>query len=224
MDERKYIMAIISIPIEITPTGDQLMHTDLYNIEFTALDYLPHPSTPIVELNVAELFSQISNHHNEDIEFRDSNSVVESDDDMSDDFAEEDENTHISDISDENTSDIEDSVEPILRIVDNTNDDSVDGFETQSDTTASTSCINEDEFSNEGAIADSKFQFKPGVIEDAEPLCRTEIRNTRPFPASKTFRRARSSIQRFSRKTYNRLIHIPKHIIDALHPTPNTSR
>lgn len=103
MSESKYIMAIISIPIEITANGDQITHTDLYKVDFTVIDYLPPPSKPLVEINLVELFSQIADKPSDELAFRnDAEDFASASDTCSDTFNDEpsDMDGSVSDITD----------------------------------------------------------------------------------------------------------------------------
>jgi len=74
----KYVLATIAIPIEITPDGDQITHTELYSIDFSVLDFLPNPSEQVAEIDISQLFSCISDKATDEFAFRSSESGTES--------------------------------------------------------------------------------------------------------------------------------------------------
>ncbi len=55
----RYILATIQVPIEITPDGNQITHSDLYRIEFEAIETLPEPCPTSLEIDLNEMFSAI---------------------------------------------------------------------------------------------------------------------------------------------------------------------
>jgi len=55
----RYILATIQVPIEITPDGNQITHSDLYRIEFEAIETLPEPCPASLEIDLNEMFSAI---------------------------------------------------------------------------------------------------------------------------------------------------------------------
>jgi hypothetical protein len=205
MTESKYIMAIISIPIEITANGDQITHTDLYKVDFTVIDYLPPASTPLVEINVAELFSQIADKPSDNLAFRNDVEDLLSD---SESF-----NDEPSDI-DDSVSDITDNAEYPNYVSDiesePENEDLDDGFAIQNEHTSipdmddNVSCT---------------FYESPEDEREPKQENEKEIAKRRTFPKSKTIRRTHTHIsnrKRFSRRVNERMIYIPQHIIRAL--------
>ena len=76
----KFVMATIHVPVEITVEGTQITHTELYEVEFSAIDRLPSYREPPAFVDVAGLFSKISEEPG--IAFRndESDSGSESDD------------------------------------------------------------------------------------------------------------------------------------------------
>jgi hypothetical protein len=70
----KYVLANITIPIEITPDGNQIMHSDLYGIEFTPIDFLPAPNTNTTELDLSQLFLSVLDNSTENFAFKDCDS------------------------------------------------------------------------------------------------------------------------------------------------------
>jgi hypothetical protein len=56
----KFVMATIHVPVEITVEGTQITHTELYEVEFSAIDRLPVYREPPAFVDVAGLFSKIS--------------------------------------------------------------------------------------------------------------------------------------------------------------------
>ena len=239
-------MAIISIPIEITANGDQITHTDLYKVDFTVIDYLPPPTKPLVEINLAELFSQIADNPSDELAFRNDAEETVSGSETFNDYP-SDMDGSVSDITDNaeypnyvsDVSDIESEPE---------NEDLDDGFASESevasfpDTEDNCSITYEDKSSptatltsllsihrtptlvprallREGVLANT-FYERPEQEQDQENETKkeNEIAKHRTFPKSKTIRRTHpiNNRTRFSRRTNNRIIHIPRHIIRAL--------
>jgi len=59
MSHSKFVMATIHVPVEITVEGHQITHTELYEVEFSAIDRLPTYREPPAFVDVAGLFSKI---------------------------------------------------------------------------------------------------------------------------------------------------------------------
>ena len=201
MNDSKYIMAIISVPIEITPEGDQITHSDLYKVDFTVLDYLPPPSVPIVEINIAELFSQIAVKTTDELAFRASGSDIG-----------ESSGTGLESFNDE-PSDIEDTVSEIT--------DNAEYPNYVSD------CDNEEDENYEDGFISGHTSVSLGKSDDDAYSCtfyenpenvqEKEIVKRKPFSKSKTIRRTHyTPAKRFSRRINNRLIHIPQPILCSL--------
>jgi hypothetical protein len=72
-------MATIHVPVEITVEGTQITHTELYQVEFSAIDRLPVYREPPAFVDVAGLFSKIGEEPG--IAFREDDSSSESDSD-----------------------------------------------------------------------------------------------------------------------------------------------
>ena len=203
MNESKYIMAIISVPIEITPEGDQITHTDLYKVDFTVLDYLPPPSEPIVEINIAELFSQIAVKPSDELAFRASGS----------DIGESSSGSGLESFNDE-PSDMDETVSEIT--------DNAEYPNYVSD------CDNEEDENYEDGFVSEHTSISLGKSDDDDAYSCTfyenpenepekEIKKRKPFSKSKTIRRTHyTPAKRFSRRINNRLIHIPQHILRSL--------
>jgi hypothetical protein len=199
-------MAIISIPIEITPDGDQITHTDLYKVDFTVIDYLPPPSKPLVEINLVELFSQIADKPSDELAFRnDAEDFASASDTCSDTFNDEPSNM------DGSVSDITDNAEYPNYVSDIESEDLEDGFASQSERASF------HDTDDNGSNTFYENTEKEPEYEDPQ-IYEKEIAKHRTFPKSKTIRRTHptNNRNRFSRRANNRIIHIPPHIIRAL--------
>jgi hypothetical protein len=73
-------MATIHVPVEITVEGTQITHTELYEVEFSAIDRLPSYREPPAFVDVAGLFSKISEEPGLSFRNDESDSGSESDD------------------------------------------------------------------------------------------------------------------------------------------------
>jgi len=84
MSHSKFVMATIHVPVEITVEGTQITHTELYEVEFSAIDRLPAYREPPAFVDVAGLFSKISEEPGIAFRNTDVESGSESEDESSD--------------------------------------------------------------------------------------------------------------------------------------------
>jgi len=196
MASSQYVLATIHIPIEITFRGEQITHSDLYRIEFSRIDGLPKPSNSPSMVDISALLSSVG----------------------------------------ESSRPIDPEL-PMLEVEEVELEDYT-GF-------PSTHYLYEDSGGLvEEILPDSLEQWESGRADDEDPAMRfdsgtefskksdsthsspwfvskDEIREKRPYPKSRTFRREPgTNWRRKSCKSDSRYIDIPKSVLDQIHPTP----
>lgn len=206
LDSTKYVMATIRVPIEISMTGEQTIHSELYHIEYDVIDQLPDFPENRNTDQLSNIFSRIAETYDEEIEFKQTidtpnhqpilRTTIE-DSDMSD-------ASFRSDASFESDSESESEFvfKPEYDEDEDDDDDTTDGF-----------VYDEDE-SPEHSIPPIQFSQE---IPDELMVRKDEIRRHRPFPKSKTFRRAHKPQSRFSRKSDTRFIRVPDTILQKMY-------
>ena len=202
LDSTKYVMATIRVPIEISMTGVQTIHSELYHIEYDVIDQLPDFPENRNTDQLSNIFSRIAETYDEEIEFKQTIDTPNhqpilrttmDDSDMSDaSFRSDSESESEFVFKPEYDEDEED-------------DDTTDGFVYDDDETP-------DETPNH-SIPPIQFSQE---IPDELMVRKDEIRTHRPFPKSKTFRRAHKPQSRFSRKSDTRFIRVPDAILQKI--------
>jgi hypothetical protein len=210
LDSTKYVMATIRVPIEISMTGVQTIHSELYHIEYDVIDQLPDFPENRNTDQLSSIFSRIAETYDEEIEFKQTIDTPNhqpilrttiDDSDMSDASVESDSESESEFVFKPEYGEDEDDED------EDDDSDTIDGFAYDDDETPHHS-IPPIQFSQE--------------IPDELMVRKDEIRRHRPFPKSKTFRRAHKPQSRFSRKSDTRFIRVPDAILQKI-SQPNSS-
>lgn len=204
LDSTKYVMATIRVPIEISMTGIQTIHSELYHIEYDVIDQLPDFPENRNTDQLSNIFSRIAETYDEEIEFKQTIDTPNhqpilrttiDDSDMSD-----------ASFRSDSESESEFVFKPEYDEDEDDDDDTIDGFVYDEDETP-------DE-SPDHSIPPIQFSQE---IPDELMVRKDEIRTHRPFPKSKTFRRTHKPQSRFSRKSDTRFIRVPDTILQKMY-------
>ena len=209
LDQTRYIMATIRVPIEINTSGEQTVHNELYQIEYSIIDDLPDIPENRRHANVSTLFSKISETFEEEEDFAFREQTDEYSDEYSDD---ESESQHF-------PTSLPSVVSPANFEISYNNTVENSGLIFKPEYTRDSSSVEK----NVGIKTESgtKIAIKESIEgKTQEPdtmfVKKNEIREKRPFPKSKTFRRAQKPPSRFSRKSETRFLDIPLSILAQL--------
>ena len=228
MASSQYVMATIHIPIEITFRGEQITHSDLYRIEFSRIDGLPKPSDSPSTVDISALLSSLGESSRpiddelptlevEEVELEDYSGVP---------------STHY---FYENSGDLVEEIlpDPLEQWESGREDDREDDREHEheheherehEDDREHEHEHDREDYEDPTIIFDSGAEFPKKVDSTHSSLwfvSKDEIREKRPYPKSRTFRREpATNWRRKSCKSDSRYIDIPKSVLEQLHPSP----
>ena len=195
LDSTKYVMATVRVPIEISMTGEQTVHSELYEIEYDIIDQLPNVSVRANRDQISTLFSKIADVYDDEIAFHPDYyeaSLGESESEFAESESAESESAE---------SDTEDTG-PFVPIP------------TEASSTFMFHVVAESESESESDNDHPKptIEFSRD-IHDEQMVRKDEIRKYKTYPKSTTFRRTRRPPSRFSRKSETRFLQVPDEIL-----------